>query len=179
MSRGNARPASATAERAYIGLGANLGRPIAQVRAAIAELEKWGPARASSLWRSEPLGGEPGQSWYVNAVVELELAGDAFACLARLRALERAAGRPDRRARFAPRVLDLDLLLFGGDIVDTPELVVPHPGLAKRRFVLAPLAELAPALVPPGETRSVADMLRDLDDPLRVENLGPGTEDTP
>ncbi len=151
------------------------------MRAAIAELEKWGPLRASSLWRSEPLGGDPGQPWYVNAVVELELEleGDPFACLARLRALERAAGRPDLRPRNAPRVLDLDLLLFGRAVVQTAELTLPHPGLGQRRFVLAPLAELAPALVPPGETRSVAELLRDLDDPLRVENLGPRTEAVP
>jgi 2-amino-4-hydroxy-6-hydroxymethyldihydropteridine diphosphokinase len=161
-----------------VGIGANLGRPAAQVRAAIAELEKWGPLRASSLWRSEPLGGETGQPWYVNAVVALELAGDdPFACLARLHALERAAGRPERRARFAPRVLDLDLLLFGRAAVASAELTLPHPGLCRRRFVLAPLAELAPELVPPGESRSVAELLRDLDDPLRVENLGSRTED--
>ena len=77
---------------------------------------------------------------------------DPFACLARLRALEHAAGRPDLRARFAPRVLDLDLLLFGRAVLSTPELTLPHPGLTARRFVLAPLRELAPALVPPGET---------------------------
>ncbi|MFI5316761.1 MAG: 2-amino-4-hydroxy-6-hydroxymethyldihydropteridine diphosphokinase [Myxococcota bacterium] len=161
----------------YVGIGANLGRPAAQVRGAIAELAKWGPARASSLWRSEPLGGAPGQPWYVNAVVELELAGDPLACLARLHELERSAGRPDRRERFAPRVLDLDLLLFGSAVVDEPRLVLPHPGLTRRRFVLAPLAELAPQLVPPGESRCVAELLRYLDDPLRVENLGSGTED--
>jgi len=148
------------------------------VRAAIADLAKLGPTRASSLWRSEPLG-DPDQPWYVNAVVELALAPGAepHALLAELRALERAAGRPDARARNAPRTLDLDLLLFGAAVVRTAELTVPHPGLSRRRFVLAPLAELAPALVPPGETRSVTALLRDLDDPLRVENLGSGTED--
>jgi 2-amino-4-hydroxy-6-hydroxymethyldihydropteridine diphosphokinase len=144
---------------------------------AIRELARWGPLRASSLWRTEPVGGEPGQPWYVNAVVELELGAGPFECLARLRALERAAGRPDARPRFAPRTLDLDLLLFGDAVVRSPELTVPHPGLRKRRFVLAPLAELAPSLVPPGESRSVAALLRDLDDPGRVENLGPATED--
>jgi 2-amino-4-hydroxy-6-hydroxymethyldihydropteridine diphosphokinase len=162
-----------------VGIGANLGRPVAQVRAAIGALERWGPLRASSLWRSEPLGGDPGQPWYVNAVVEIALSGDPFDCLARLRGLEHAAGRPDSRPRFAPRALDLDLLLFGHAVVATAELTLPHPGLGRRRFVLAPLAELAPALVPPGETRSVAELLRNLDDPLRVENLGPGTEDPP
>ena len=146
---------------------------------ALRELETWGPFRASSLWRTEPLGGHPSQSWYVNAVAELALGGEPLACLHRLRALESAAGRPDARPRFAPRVLDLDLLLFGEAVVDTPELVLPHPGLTRRRFVLAPLAELAPELLPPGETRSVAALLRDLDDPLRVENLGPRTEDPP
>jgi len=148
------------------------------VRAAIAALGKLGPARASSLWHSEPLG-DPDQPWYVNAVVELALAPGAepHALLGELRALERAAGRPDARARNAPRALDLDLLLFGSAIVRTAELTVPHPGLTRRRFVLAPLAELAPALVPPGETRSVAAMLHSLDDPLRVEKLGSGTED--
>jgi 2-amino-4-hydroxy-6-hydroxymethyldihydropteridine diphosphokinase len=146
------------------------------VRSALRELASWGPLRASSLWRTEPLGAA-GDPWYVNAVAELALGGTPLECLRRLRGLERAAGRPDRRPRFAPRVLDLDLLLFGDARVDTPELVLPHPGLAQRRFVLAPLAELAPTLVPPGETRSVAELLRDLDDPLRVENLGPGTED--
>jgi 2-amino-4-hydroxy-6-hydroxymethyldihydropteridine diphosphokinase len=143
---------------------------------ALDELRKWGPLRASSLWRTEPLGGDSREAWYVNAVAELELGGDPFACLARLRALERAAGRPAARPRFAPRVLDLDLLLFGDAVVKAPELVVPHPGLTRRRFVLEPLAELAPGLVPPGETRSVAALLRDLDDPLQVENLGSGKD---
>jgi 2-amino-4-hydroxy-6-hydroxymethyldihydropteridine diphosphokinase len=147
------------------------------VRAALAELAKWGPLRASSLWRSEPLG-DPTHPWYVNAVAELELGGEPFACLARLRALERAAGRPDVRPKLAPRTLDLDLLLFGDAVLATPELTLPHPGLARRRFVLAPLAELAPALVPPGETRTIAELLRVLDDPLGVERLCSGMEDT-
>jgi 2-amino-4-hydroxy-6-hydroxymethyldihydropteridine diphosphokinase len=148
------------------------------VRTALRELERLGSVRASSLWRTEPLG-SPSDPWYVNAVAELALGSDMspFDCLARLRALERAAGRPDVRAKRLPRTLDLDLLLFGNAVVRTPDLTLPHSGLTRRRFVLAPLAELAPALVPPGETRSIAQILRDLDDPLRVEKLCPGTED--
>jgi 2-amino-4-hydroxy-6-hydroxymethyldihydropteridine diphosphokinase len=148
------------------------------VRAAIAALGRLVPVRASSLWNSEPLG-DPDQPWYVNAVVELELdaASDPHALLARLRALERAAGRPDARPKNAPRVLDLDLLLFADAVVKSAELTVPHPGLTRRRFVLAPLAELAPALVLPGETRNVAALLQDLDDPLRVEKLKAISED--
>jgi 2-amino-4-hydroxy-6-hydroxymethyldihydropteridine diphosphokinase len=140
------------------------------VRAAIAELARFGPLRASSLWRTEPLG-EPDQPWFVNAVVELRLEGDAPGCLERLHALERAFGRPAERARWAPRSLDLDLLLFGDAQIASKKLTLPHPGLARRRFVLAPLAELAPELVPPGQTRSIRELLADLDDPLRVEKL--------
>ena len=157
-----------------MGFGANLGDPEAQVRAAIRELASWGPLRASSLWRSEPLA-EPSsgevQAWYVNAVAELELDGDAHDCLDRLHAIERAFGRPVERVRFAARTLDLDLLLLGELELRSDRLTLPHPGLVKRRFVLAPLAELAPDLVPPGQTRTVAALLSDLDDPLRVEKL--------
>ena len=107
----------------------------------------------------------------MNAVVDLELTCDATTCLARLHALEREFGRPAERARWAPRSLDLDLLLFGDLELRSDKLEIPHPGLAKRRFVLAPLAELAPELIPPGETRTIAALLSDLDDPLRVEKL--------
>jgi 2-amino-4-hydroxy-6-hydroxymethyldihydropteridine diphosphokinase len=146
------------------------------VRAAIAELSKWGPLRASSLWRTEPLaqrGSQEPQPWYVNAVVELSLPSDTDpqSVLERLHALERAFGRPARRTRWAPRCLDLDLLLFGDLALASEKLELPHPGLARRRFVLAPLAELTPDLIAPGQTRTIAALLADLDDPLRVEKL--------
>lgn len=160
--------------RVFVGIGANQGDPEQQVRAALRVLETWGPLRASCLWRSEPLaesGSEGPQPWYVNAVAELALAGDPFDCLARLHAVERDFGRPATRPRWAPRTLDLDLLLFGEQVLQSPRLTLPHPGLITRRFVLAPLAELAPELIPPGQTRSVAALLADLDDPLRVEKL--------
>jgi len=146
------------------------------VRAAIAELAKWGPQRESSLWRTEPLaqrGSPEPQPWYVNAVVELSLPFDTdpHSLLARLHALERAFGRPAQRERWAPRSLDLDLLLFDDLALASAKLELPHPGLARRRFVLAPLAELAPDLIAPGQTRTIAQLLADLDDPLRVEKL--------
>jgi 2-amino-4-hydroxy-6-hydroxymethyldihydropteridine diphosphokinase len=160
--------------RAFVGIGANQGDPVGQVREALRVLGSWGPLRASSLWRSEPLVEGPSQdpqAWYVNAVAELELGGDAFAFLERLHAVERDFGRPATRPRWAPRALDLDLLLFADQVLTSDRLTLPHPGLATRRFVLAPLAELAPELIPPGQTRSVAALLADLDDPLRVEKL--------
>ncbi len=85
--------------------------------------------------------------------------------------LERPAGSPSARERRAPRELDLDLLLFGDRVIETPELVLPHPGLALRRFVLEPLAELAPDARDPRTGRSAAELLTGLDDPLRVEKL--------
>jgi 2-amino-4-hydroxy-6-hydroxymethyldihydropteridine diphosphokinase len=146
------------------------------VRAAIAALSAWGPMRASSLWRTEPLaerGSAAPPPWYINAVVELHLPSDSdpHSLLARLHALECSFGRSLERPRWAPRCLDLDLLLFDDLKLRSDRLELPHPGLATRRFVLAPLAELAPDLVPPGQTRTVAALLADLDDPLRVEKL--------
>lgn len=144
------------------------------MRAAIAELFRWGPHRASSLWRTEPLaerGSRKPQPWYVNAVVEVAFDGDAFSCLDELHALEHAFGRPARHERWAPRLIDLDLLLFGDLQLASARLTLPHPGLARRRFVLAPLSELAPDLVAPGQTRTILELLADLDDPLRVEKL--------
>ena len=144
------------------------------MREAIAELSLWGPHRASSLWRTEPLaqrGSPKPQRWYVNAVVELDLETDALSLLERLHALEHAFGRPAQRERWAPRLIDLDLLLFGDLQLANARLTLPHPGLARRRFVLAPLSELAPDLVAPGQTRTILELLADLDDPLRVEKL--------
>ena len=157
---------------AYIGLGANLGEPAARLRWALAELAHAGPTRASSLYRSEPLG-EPGQPWFVNAVAEHRTRRPARELLDWLQTLERRAGRPPERARWAARVLDLDLLLYGDWEIRAPGLIIPHEGLAERRFVLEPLAELAPEALDPRTGRSARDLLAALDDPLRVEKLPP------
>jgi 2-amino-4-hydroxy-6-hydroxymethyldihydropteridine diphosphokinase len=157
-------------ELAYVGLGANLGDPPRQVREALAALAGLGKLRASSLYRSEPLG-DPRQPWYVNAVAELETGLGPRALLAELQRLEQAAGRPATRPRNAPRTLDLDLLLHGRRLVYEPGLQVPHPRYRQRRFVLAPLLELAPGLVDPGDGAPLARVLADLDDPLGLERL--------
>ncbi|WKB54166.1 2-amino-4-hydroxy-6-hydroxymethyldihydropteridine diphosphokinase [Eleftheria terrae] len=136
--------------RGFVGLGANLGEPVATLRAAVqalAALPRTSGLRASSIYRSAPV--DAGGPDYFNAVVALEGDWDAAGLLAQLQAIEQAHGR-ERPYRNAPRTLDLDLLLWGDIRSDSRELTLPHPRLHERAFVLLPLAELAPALLIPG-----------------------------
>jgi 2-amino-4-hydroxy-6-hydroxymethyldihydropteridine diphosphokinase len=157
-------------ERAFIGIGANLGDPVGQVCAALAALEACGPVRASSLYRSEPVG-DPRQPWYVNAVAELVTELPPRELLRELQALEREAGRPLERPRNAPRTLDLDLLLHGSRQIDEPGLRVPHPRFRERRFVLVPLLELAPDLLDPLDGTPLVRILASLPARPAVERL--------
>jgi 2-amino-4-hydroxy-6-hydroxymethyldihydropteridine diphosphokinase len=149
---------------AYIGVGSNMGEPAGEVRAAIQSLGRFNRTRlvsASRLYRTKPFG-PVAQGDFVNAVAGVLTQLTPQELFAALRALESERGR--RRAeRWGPRLLDLDLLVFGGQVVDTPELTVPHPGIRERGFVLAPLADIAPDLDVPGAGR-VAAMLRALPD---------------
>ena len=154
----------------FVGIGANLGDPAGQVRAALISLAALGLIRASSLYRSEPVG-DPGQPWYVNAVAELEPVLEPRALLLELQALERAAGRPAKRPKNAPRSLDLDLLLYGTREIDEPGLRVPHPRYRDRRFVLVPLLELAPDLADPSDGLPLAQALAALPPLPAVERL--------
>jgi 2-amino-4-hydroxy-6-hydroxymethyldihydropteridine diphosphokinase len=142
-------------ERVFVGLGANLGDAVATVRAAIDALGRLPDTRCiahSSLYRSAPVEGEGPD--YINAVAELRTGLQPAALLQALQAIEQRFGR-ERPYPNAPRTLDLDLLLYGQRRIDTPELVVPHPRLPQRAFVLLPLAEIAADLVtvplPPGQ----------------------------
>ncbi|MDP1652782.1 MAG: 2-amino-4-hydroxy-6-hydroxymethyldihydropteridine diphosphokinase [Rhodocyclaceae bacterium] len=144
---------------AYVALGANLGDPVVTVRSAIAALRELAGARlltASSLYRTAPVG-LANQPDFINAVAALEVTGNADDFLAALFAIEASFGRV-RSLKNAPRTLDLDLLLFGAERRAAPGLTLPHPRLAERAFVLAPLAEIAPALVIDGHGH-VADLL--------------------
>jgi 2-amino-4-hydroxy-6-hydroxymethyldihydropteridine diphosphokinase len=147
---------------AYIGIGSNMGDPAGEVRAAIQSLGRVDRTRlvsASRLYRTRPFG-PVAQGDFVNAVAGVLTQLTSLEMLAALRALESARGRK-REERWGPRILDLDLLVFGGQRIDTPELVVPHPGISERGFVLAPLADVAPDLDVPGAGR-VATLLRAL-----------------
>jgi 2-amino-4-hydroxy-6-hydroxymethyldihydropteridine diphosphokinase len=133
--------------RAFLGLGSNLGDRRALLRAAVARLREGGDVVAvSPVYETAPVGGPPGQDPYLNLVVELRTTDGPRALLARCRALEAAAARV-RTVRHGPRTLDADVLLVGDAAVDEPDLQVPHPRMGERRFVLAPLADLAPDLV--------------------------------
>ena len=158
---------------AYIGLGANLGDPAAQLRRALAELaaiDEVEILQVSSFYLNPPLG-PPDQPWYVNAVAQVRTRLTAEELLRGLQRLEAALGRV-RGERWGPRVIDLDLLLYDGEIITTPELVLPHPEMHRRAFVLAPLAEIAPEAWHPGLKQSAAQLLAELD-PADREALKP------
>ncbi|HXX91654.1 MAG TPA: 2-amino-4-hydroxy-6-hydroxymethyldihydropteridine diphosphokinase [Acidimicrobiales bacterium] len=131
--------------RAFLGLGSNLGDRLAHLRRAVAAIPD--VVAVSRVYETEPVGGPPGQGPYLNAVVELHTEAGPRELLALARRLEAEAGR-ERAERFGPRTLDVDVLLVGDLQVEEEDLIVPHPRLFERRFVLAPLAELAPELVP-------------------------------
>ena len=138
--------------RAYIGLGANLGDPAAQVRAALARIARLGGTKLtvhSELYRSDPLGGK-NQPHYCNAVCEVETTLTAQKLLEQLHAIESALGRVRPPQRWASRLIDLDLLLYGDVRSATASLQLPHPEMHKRNFVMVPLAQVAPELEIPG-----------------------------
>jgi 2-amino-4-hydroxy-6-hydroxymethyldihydropteridine diphosphokinase len=145
--------------RAAIGLGANLGDPVAQLRAAIDAIGRLPGTRViavSSFYRTAPVG-FTAQPDFVNAAVSVETALEPRALLDALKAIEIAAGR-ERSFKDAPRTLDLDVLLYDDRTIDEPGLTVPHPRMHERAFALAPLVEIDPDAVVPGRGR-VADLL--------------------
>ena len=135
----------------FVGLGSNLAQPQTQISQAITEMAQLNDTsllKQSSLYRSTALGSKP-QPDYLNAVVELATALNPHALLKALQAIEAQHGRI-RKQRWEPRPLDLDILLYGNQLISTETLIVPHAEMTKRHFVLYPLAEIAPDLVIPG-----------------------------
>lgn len=182
----------------YIGLGSNIGEREANLREALARIEKLGieVARKSSIYETEPVGFHE-QPWFLNQVIEVRLLtgltsgggpviGDpgaiatiqAEVLLSKLLDIERAMGR-ERTIADGPRIIDIDLLLFGDSILahsqvegqsstNRTEVLVPHPRMHLRRFVLAPLCEIAPGLIHPKLRKSCRELLAELDDPSMV-----------
>ncbi|RME70571.1 MAG: 2-amino-4-hydroxy-6-hydroxymethyldihydropteridine diphosphokinase [Planctomycetota bacterium] len=155
------------AERAWIGLGSNLGdreRLIERACERLAASPGIAKLRRSRVRETAPVGGPPGQPAYLNAVLQCQTVLEPEALLAVLQRIERELGRDrSREVRWGPRPIDLDLLLYGQRTVRAPTLTVPHPRLHVRRFVLEPLCELAPALVVPGTGRTVRELLAALE----------------
>lgn len=154
--------------KAIISLGANLdsiaGTAEQTVSAAIKELKELskGSFSASSLYVTSPVDCSPGTPDFVNAVALLEMDADdaPHSLLAKMQALETAFGRTPSDLKNAPRALDLDLVAFGDLQVIEPDLCLPHPKATQRKFVLEPLAELAPDLRLPGQTETVEQLLQ-------------------
>ncbi|MCA9555782.1 MAG: 2-amino-4-hydroxy-6-hydroxymethyldihydropteridine diphosphokinase [Myxococcales bacterium] len=148
--------------RVFIALGANLGEPRAALAEAQARLRPLGvaPLRRARLYRSAPVG-PPGQPPYYNTALEVETALLPDDLLAVLKQIEATMGRTPGE-RWGPRVIDLDIALYGGLVLDTPELTIPHRELANRAFVLAPLCDLAADLEVPGRGATLAALLEAL-----------------
>ncbi|MFN7926441.1 MAG: 2-amino-4-hydroxy-6-hydroxymethyldihydropteridine diphosphokinase [Blastocatellia bacterium] len=145
---------------AYIALGSNLGDRLGYLRSAVASLAAHPNINVvahSRIYETAPVGGPAGQGAYLNAVVGVSTSLGAHALLAVLQAIETANGRT-RTVTWGPRTLDLDLLLFGDEIIAEPDLTVPHPRLAERNFVLAPLCDLIPAFLLPGSMKTVQSL---------------------
>lgn len=153
----------------YLSLGSNLGERDLHISRAISGLGERNVrvVRNSPLYETEPVDLLE-QPWFLNCVVEVEWAGDqARELLGALHGIERELGRT-RRVRNGPRLIDMDILFFGSQEVHLPELEIPHPRLADRRFVLVPLNDLAPALWHPVLHATVAELLRQTTDRSEV-----------
>lgn len=148
---------------AFIALGSNLGDSARLLEDAFRALQELStaPIRRSSLWRSSPVDCPPGSPPFLNAVAAIEPRPGTTpeALLEHLQALERTAGRRPKQVLNEARPLDLDLIAFGDEVRGGPFLILPHPRAQARRFVLAPLEEIAPTFVFPGQTMTVRERL--------------------
>jgi len=155
----------------YLSLGSNLGDRAGNLRAAIAALPDVGArvAKVSSMYETEPVDYLE-QPWFLNCAVEAETALAPLDLLRALRGIEAQLGSQKEFAK-GPRLLDMDILLYGDETIELPELQIPHPRMLLRNFVLAPLAEIAPALKHPAWTANVAESLAASADASQVKRF--------
>lgn len=152
--------------RVGVALGANQGDRLANLRLGFRWLRgiSAGPAKVSKVYETEPVGCPPGAPWFLNAVGEIGWGGDPLELLRRARVVEADAGRRRDGMSNRPRPLDIDLLYAGDQVVRTAELVLPHPRMTQRRFVMQPLNEIRPDLILPGQIRCVSELLAVLEE---------------
>ncbi len=157
---------------AFIGVGSNMNGALDPCREAVRRLastEGITLLRSSSWYRTEPVGYR-NQEWFINAVVEVRTVLSAQELLHALQGIENAMGRV-REERWGPRIIDLDILLYGGSVIAGDDLRIPHPEMHLRRFVLVPLCELAEDTIHPSFGVSMGTLLSRLDDMGHVERL--------
>jgi 2-amino-4-hydroxy-6-hydroxymethyldihydropteridine diphosphokinase len=158
--------------RVGVALGSNLGDRLANLRAARKAIVDLAGIQSSILFSSihetEPVDCEPGANKFFNAVLEFDYEGDPQSLLRNLKAIESSLGRPGDHTRNISRSIDIDLLYAADMKIDNERLHLPHPRMHSRRFVLAPLAEIRPDLVLPNQTKTVAQLLANLNDPAGV-----------
>ncbi len=157
---------------AYVGIGSNVGNKVLQCERAISEILRIDLHRLlaqSSFYKTEPLGFR-GQDWFVNGVIKLETDLTARELLRSLKAIESRLGRRET-FRWGPREIDLDILFYDEDEIESEDLRVPHPLLHERRFVLVPLVEIAPYLFHPVLKKTIQQLLNDLKEEQGVEKL--------
>jgi 2-amino-4-hydroxy-6-hydroxymethyldihydropteridine diphosphokinase len=149
-------------KRIYLSLGANLGDRELNLRNAIQGLRELGELVAqSSMYETEPVDVERAQPWFLNCAVAIETDLEPRELLDSILSMELSMGRV-RKEKRGPRPVDIDIIFFGDEVIDQPGLTVPHPAMQSRRFVLEPLAEIAPAMMHPLLQRSVQDLLNSL-----------------
>ena len=146
----------------YIGIGSNLGDPYENCIKAVEAIKEDPFCRIKALspfYKTEPVDIE-GQNWFVNAVLSIDTSLSAPELIEMLLKIEKKMGRIRSGIRWESRVIDLDILLFGNEIINDKKLIVPHPRMHIRRFVMAPMADIAPELIHPVQKKNMADLLK-------------------
>lgn len=158
----------------YISIGSNLGDKLDNCRRGIIDLTGSGEnelLRQSPFYRTEPVD-YLDQDWFVNAAILIRTALPPKSLLAKLKQIEKDAGRVEKTVRFGPRVLDMDILLYEDLVLDTPELKIPHPRMHQRRFVLQPVCDITPHVLHPVLKQTMSALLRQLEtDSQRIVEL--------